>query len=138
MGKERDGREQVQTGSDRFRQVQTGSDRFKQVRQGVGFKWVLGVTWIVEGFSFIVVLYWMMTEVCCVWLSFLLWFSLLVVSLMFPLFLLFLLFFSTSSLIDNVKRKLFFGVFREVGCWGGEALGGDVVREIGRSSQDEL
>ena len=69
-----------------------------------------------------------MTEECCVCLlSFLLEFSLLVVSLVFPFFLLFLLF-----------SKLFFGVFRELGCWGGEALGGDVVLEIGRSSQDEL
>ena len=67
----------------------------------------------------------MMTEECR--MSFLLEYSLLVVSLGFPLFLLFLLF-----------SKLFFGVFRELGCGGGEALGGDVVLEIGRSSQDEL
>jgi hypothetical protein len=100
-------------------------DRF---RQGVGEK--------VDGFSLVSLKNDDgMTEVCCgCWLFFLLEFSLLVVSLVFPFFLLV----STSSLIDNVKRKLFFGVFREVGCWGGEGLGGDIMLEIGRSSQDEL
>ena len=75
----------------------------------------------------------MMTEVCCV--SFLLEYSLWVVSLGFPLFLLFLLF-----------SKLFLGVFREVKklntlkleLGGVEELVGDIAPEIGRSSQDEL